>query len=83
MTVRFFRARCRQSGQATLGLLLLGLALAIGLIASAAVVSRSLERIKLAGEIWSARAYDGQSVFEPGTRVQVLQIEGATALVAW
>ena len=40
-------------------------------------------RIKLAGEIWSARAYDGQSVFEPGTRVQVLQIDGATALVAW
>ena len=40
-------------------------------------------RIKLAGEVWSARSYDGQSVFEPGTRVQVLQIDGATALVAW
>ena len=38
-------------------------------------------RIKLAGEVWSARAYDGQSTFTVGTRVQVLQIDGATALV--
>lgn len=39
-------------------------------------------RIKLGGEVWSARAYDGFSEFEVGQRVQVLQIEGATALVA-
>lgn len=39
-------------------------------------------RIKLAGEVWSARSYDGESTFEPGVRVQVLKIEGATALVA-
>lgn len=39
-------------------------------------------RIKLGGEIWSARAYDGQSEFVVGQRVQVLEIEGATALVA-
>ncbi|MGQ0624264.1 MAG: NfeD family protein [Sporichthyaceae bacterium] len=37
--------------------------------------------IKLAGEIWSARAYDGLSVFEAGTEVSVLAIDGATALV--
>jgi membrane protein implicated in regulation of membrane protease activity len=38
-------------------------------------------RIKLAGEEWTARAYlDGQ-VLEPGTRVEVAKIEGATALV--
>lgn len=57
------------------------------LVGAEALVLESVDgqdgRIKLAGEIWSARAYDGQSVFEPGTRVQVLQIEGATALVAW
>jgi membrane protein implicated in regulation of membrane protease activity len=39
-------------------------------------------RVKLKGEIWSARAFDGHSVYEPGTTVQVLQIDGATALVA-
>ena len=39
-------------------------------------------RIKLAGEVWSARAYDGESAFEVGDRVQVLKIDGATALVA-
>ena len=57
------------------------------LVGAEALVLESVDgqdgRIKLAGEVWSARAYDGQSVFEPGTRVQVLQIEGATALVAW
>jgi membrane protein implicated in regulation of membrane protease activity len=37
--------------------------------------------IKLAGEIWSARAFDEDRVFEPGERVEVLKIEGATALV--
>lgn len=38
-------------------------------------------RIRLAGQIWSARAYDGTSTFAVGDRVQVLEIEGATALV--
>jgi membrane protein implicated in regulation of membrane protease activity len=38
--------------------------------------------VKLAGEIWSARSYDEDHAFDPGTRVEVLKIEGATALVA-
>jgi membrane protein implicated in regulation of membrane protease activity len=38
-------------------------------------------RVKLAGEIWSARSYDGQSAFDPGQSVDVIKIEGATALV--
>ena len=37
--------------------------------------------VKLAGEVWSARAFDEDHVFEPGQRVDVLKIEGATALV--
>jgi len=37
--------------------------------------------IKLAGEVWSARAFDEDHAFEPGHRVEVLKIEGATALV--
>jgi membrane protein implicated in regulation of membrane protease activity len=38
-------------------------------------------RVRLAGEIWSARAWDDQAVIEPGARVEVMKIEGATALV--
>ncbi len=38
-------------------------------------------RVKLHGEIWSARAFDGAATFAPGQTVQVLQIDGATALV--
>ncbi|HZY28039.1 MAG: NfeD family protein [Jiangellaceae bacterium] len=37
-------------------------------------------RVKLAGEIWSARSYD-HSVIEPGASVDVVEIQGATALV--
>jgi membrane protein implicated in regulation of membrane protease activity len=38
--------------------------------------------VKLGGEIWTARAYDEDRVMEPGTRVEVLKIDGATALVS-
>jgi membrane protein implicated in regulation of membrane protease activity len=39
-------------------------------------------QVKIGGEIWSARAFDEDQTFEPGTRVEVLKIDGATALVA-
>jgi membrane protein implicated in regulation of membrane protease activity len=39
-------------------------------------------QVKLAGEVWTARSYDGAEVFEPGQRVSVLEIRGATALVS-
>jgi membrane protein implicated in regulation of membrane protease activity len=60
---------------------------------SAALVGRQaivLERIandegvgcvKIDGEVWTARAYDDDDVIERGTRVQVMDIKGATALV--
>ncbi|MFI9353506.1 NfeD family protein [Streptomyces lydicus] len=38
-------------------------------------------RIKLAGEIWSARALDGDRTYEPGQQVDVVDIDGATAVV--
>ena len=38
-------------------------------------------RVKIGGEVWSARALDEHAVIEPGARVQVAEIEGATALV--
>ena len=37
--------------------------------------------VRLDGEVWTARAYDEDRVFEPGTRVHVMEIRGATALV--
>ena len=39
-------------------------------------------QIKLGGEVWSARSYDGDRVFELGQRVSVLEIRGATALIS-
>jgi membrane protein implicated in regulation of membrane protease activity len=38
-------------------------------------------RVKIGGEIWSARAMDESQVLAPGTSVLVADIEGATALV--
>jgi membrane protein implicated in regulation of membrane protease activity len=37
--------------------------------------------VKIEGEVWSARSLDDDQVIEPGTRVEVVQIKGATALV--
>ena len=38
--------------------------------------------VRLDGEIWTARAYDEDQVIEAGTRVHVMEIRGATALVS-
>lgn len=38
-------------------------------------------RIKLAGEVWSARSLDTQVAYEVGQEVDVVEIEGATAIV--
>ena len=38
-------------------------------------------RVRIGGEEWSARAYMEDQVLEPGVRVEVAKIEGATALV--
>jgi membrane protein implicated in regulation of membrane protease activity len=37
--------------------------------------------VKLAGEVWTARAYDPDNVLEPGAGVDVIEIRGATAYV--
>jgi membrane protein implicated in regulation of membrane protease activity len=38
-------------------------------------------RVRIGGEEWSARAFMPDQVLEPGTQVEVVKIEGATALV--
>jgi membrane protein implicated in regulation of membrane protease activity len=37
--------------------------------------------IRLNGELWTARPYDEVSTIAPGTRVEVMSIDGATAVV--
>ena len=58
---------------------------AAALVGSTAVVIDRVDRdggtVRLAGEVWSARSFDEDHAFEPGTRVEVFKIEGATALV--
>ena len=38
--------------------------------------------VRIDGEVWTARAFDEETVIEPGTPVHVMAIKGATALVA-
>jgi membrane protein implicated in regulation of membrane protease activity len=58
---------------------------AAALVGTRAVVLERVDafggRVRIGGEEWSARAYMDEQVLEPGTRVEVAQIEGATALV--
>ncbi|GGR91130.1 membrane protein [Streptomyces aureoverticillatus] len=44
-------------------------------------VDASGGRIKLAGEVWSARPLDTEQSFEAGQEVDVVEIDGATAVV--
>jgi membrane protein implicated in regulation of membrane protease activity len=45
-------------------------------------VSHAAGCVKLEGEVWTARPYDDDAVIEAGRRVHVIEIRGATALVA-
>ncbi len=58
---------------------------AAALVGAQAVVLEQVDlnggRVKIGGEVWTARALDESQVLEPGTRVQVAEIQGATALV--
>jgi membrane protein implicated in regulation of membrane protease activity len=55
------------------------------LVGRSALVTREVSAtgglVSLSGEEWSARPYDEDLVIPPGVRVDVLQIDGATALV--
>lgn len=56
------------------------------LVGRQAVVTRRVDavggRVRIGGEEWSARSYLDDRVFAEGATVAVIQIEGATALVA-
>jgi membrane protein implicated in regulation of membrane protease activity len=38
-------------------------------------------RVKIGGEVWSAKSFDPTAVLEPGTTVEVVRIDGAHAVV--
>ncbi len=44
-------------------------------------ISRHEGQVKLDGEIWTARPYNDNDVYEPGDHVTVMHIDGATAVV--
>jgi membrane protein implicated in regulation of membrane protease activity len=56
------------------------------LVGSRAIVLERVDgdggQVKIGGEVWSARSYDEDEVHEPGDRVEVMKIDGATALVS-
>lgn len=56
-----------------------------GLVGRDAVVMSTVDahggRVKLAGEEWSAQAFDATEVLEVGRTVRVMEIKGATAIV--
>jgi membrane protein implicated in regulation of membrane protease activity len=60
---------------------------AAALIGRKAVVLEKIDnhegvgRIRIDGEVWTARSLDDDREIEPGTRVEVIDIKGATALV--
>jgi len=44
-------------------------------------VSQHDGQVKLDGEVWTARPYNDDDVYEPGDSVTVMHIDGATAVV--
>ena len=53
-----------------------------GMVIERIANDEGLGSIRIDGEVWTARAFDEDQVIEAGKRVQVLEIRGATALVA-
>jgi len=56
------------------------------LVGKTAVVTERIDAdagaVKLEGELWTARPYVSDEVIESGSRVHVVEIQGATALVS-
>ena len=44
-------------------------------------VSADGGQVKLDGEVWTARPFNAADAYEPGDRVTVMRIDGATAVV--
>ena len=45
------------------------------------LVDQHRGQVKLDGEVWTARSYSDDDVYQPGEQVTVMHIDGATAVV--
>ncbi len=52
-----------------------------GIVLERIVNDEGVGCIRIDGEVWTARAYDHEQPIEAGTRVIIVEIKGATALV--
>jgi membrane protein implicated in regulation of membrane protease activity len=53
-----------------------------GIVTERIVNDEGVGRVRIDGEVWTARAYDEDKIIEQGVRVHVMEIKGATALVS-
>jgi membrane protein implicated in regulation of membrane protease activity len=53
-----------------------------GIVTERVVNDEGVGRVRIDGEVWTARAYDEDRIIEAGTRVHIMEIKGATALVS-
>jgi membrane protein implicated in regulation of membrane protease activity len=53
-----------------------------GIVTERIVNDEGVGRVRIDGEVWTARAYDEDKIIEPGVRVHIMEIKGATALVS-
>jgi membrane protein implicated in regulation of membrane protease activity len=53
-----------------------------GIVTERIVNDEGVGRVRIDGEVWTARAYDEDNIIEQGVRVHVMEIRGATALVS-
>lgn len=44
-------------------------------------VTTTSGRVKIEGEHWNARSFDATQMIEPGERIRVIEVRGATAIV--
>jgi membrane protein implicated in regulation of membrane protease activity len=55
------------------------------ILGSEAVVVERIDtetgQVNLSGELWRARPFDAERSYEPGERVRVIEVDGATVLV--
>jgi membrane protein implicated in regulation of membrane protease activity len=75
--IRRHRRTAAESGEAPFGVE--AIEGATGLVLERVDVDRGL--IKIDGEMWTARAYDATQIIDPGERVRVIEVKGATAMV--
>ena len=53
-----------------------------GIVTERIVNDDAVGKVRIDGEVWTARTYDDDHVIEAGTRVHIMEIKGATALVS-